>query len=67
MSSRSLSCVLYLPKRARDAGAHDSLVALLCRLVAYPLGRLTAAVLPIRHYDLPKFLGGGQFSFNPGR
>ena len=37
------------------------------RLVAYPLGRLAAAVLPIRHYDLPKFLGGYRFSLNPGQ
>ena len=36
------------------------------RLLAYPLGRLAAAVLPIRQYDLPKPLGGGQFSLNPG-
>jgi OPT oligopeptide transporter protein len=36
------------------------------RLIAYPLGRFAATVLPIRQYRLPTLLGGGQFSFNPG-
>ena len=57
-----VSTPCHLPTRTRDADAGGR-----CRLLAYPLGRLAAAVLPVRHHDLPKFLGGGQFSFNPGR
>ena len=56
------STLCHLPTQTRHADADT-----LCRLLAYPLGRLAAAVLPVRHYDLPKFLGGGQFSLNPGR
>lgn len=34
--------------------------------MVYPFGRLAAAVAPIRVWRLPKWLGGGTFSFNPG-
>jgi hypothetical protein len=36
------------------------------RIVSYPCGRFLAWALPIRSYRLPKFLGGGSWSFNPG-
>ena len=55
------------PRERETLTLDDLLVDLWCRLIAYPLGRLAAAVLPIRHYDMPKFLGGGRFSLNPGR
>lgn len=35
-------------------------------LIAYPLGRVAAYVLPIRTFRLPRWLGGISFSFNPG-
>lgn len=35
-------------------------------LVAYPIGKLLAAVMPIRVWTLPRWLGGAEFSLNPG-
>ncbi|PWY99371.1 OPT-domain-containing protein [Testicularia cyperi] len=35
-------------------------------LVAYPIGKLLAATLPIRVWKLPRWLGGLEFSLNPG-
>jgi OPT family oligopeptide transporter len=35
-------------------------------LAAYPFGKLLAYILPITSYRLPRWLGGGEFSFNPG-
>ena len=35
-------------------------------LVAYPLGKALAFILPIRTWDLPPILGGGKVSLNPG-
>lgn len=35
-------------------------------LVAHPFGKFLAYTLPIRTYRLPRFLGGSEFSFNPG-
>ncbi|KAI0338370.1 OPT superfamily oligopeptide transporter [Trametopsis cervina] len=35
-------------------------------LTAYPLGKFLAYALPITTYRLPKWLGGGEFSLNPG-
>ncbi|KAN0062883.1 hypothetical protein ACQY0O_004704 [Thecaphora frezii] len=35
-------------------------------LVAYPLGKFMAAVLPYRVFTAPKWLGGFEWSFNPG-
>lgn len=43
-----------------------TLVPLVMLLVAYPCGKLMAAVLPIRTWTLPRWLGGMQFSLNPG-
>lgn len=37
-----------------------------CRVVAYPLGKFAAWILPIDTYKLPLWLGGREFSFNPG-
>lgn len=39
---------------------------LVCLLVAYPCGKVMAAVLPIRTWTLPRRLGGYSFSLNPG-
>jgi hypothetical protein len=30
------------------------------------MGKFLAYALPINDYDLPRWLGGGTFSFNPG-
>ena len=35
-------------------------------LIAYPLGKLLAYSLPIKTYRLPRWLGGLEFSLNPG-
>lgn len=35
-------------------------------LVAYPIGKLLAAIMPIRVWTLPHWLGGAEFSLNPG-
>ncbi|EPQ27337.1 uncharacterized protein PFL1_05259 [Pseudozyma flocculosa PF-1] len=35
-------------------------------LVAYPIGKLMAAVLPYRVFTLPRLFGGYQWSLNPG-
>ena len=35
-------------------------------LIAYPLGKALALFLPIRTWVLPRILGGGKFSLNPG-
>lgn len=43
-----------------------TLVPLIMLLVAYPCGKFMAAVLPIRTWTLPRWLGGAQFSLNPG-
>lgn len=36
------------------------------QLIAYPCGKLMAAVLPIRTVHMPRWLGGFSFSLNPG-
>ena len=35
-------------------------------LLAYPIGKLLAYALPIKTWRLPRLLGGGEFSLNPG-
>jgi hypothetical protein len=35
-------------------------------LIAYPLGKALAFLLPIRTWVLPRILGGGKFTLNPG-
>ncbi|KAJ8592476.1 OPT superfamily oligopeptide transporter [Rhizopogon salebrosus TDB-379] len=35
-------------------------------LICYPIGKFFAFVLPITTYRLPRYLGGSEFSFNPG-
>ena len=35
-------------------------------LIAYPLGKALAYVLPTRSWTLPSILGGGKFTLNPG-
>ncbi len=35
-------------------------------LIAYPIGKLLAAIMPIRVWTLPRWLGGKDFSLNPG-
>ncbi|OWZ55297.1 OPT family small oligopeptide transporter [Cryptococcus neoformans c45] len=39
---------------------------LIVQVVAYPLGKFAAWILPIDTYKLPRWLGGSEFSFNPG-
>ncbi|KAK8865665.1 OPT family small oligopeptide transporter [Kwoniella newhampshirensis] len=39
---------------------------LIVQVVSYPAGKLAAWALPITTYNLPRLLGGGDFSFNPG-
>lgn len=36
------------------------------QVVSYPLGKFAAYIMPIRSWTLPRFLGGRQFSLNPG-
>ncbi|KAG8782644.1 hypothetical protein FRC16_002582, partial [Serendipita sp. 398] len=35
-------------------------------LIAFPIGRFMAYILPIRQWKLPRWIGGGSFSLNPG-
>ncbi|PCH33359.1 OPT oligopeptide transporter [Wolfiporia cocos MD-104 SS10] len=35
-------------------------------LVSHPIGKFLARVMPIRTFRVPRFLGGGEFSLNPG-
>ncbi|CAO1624938.1 unnamed protein product [Sympodiomycopsis kandeliae] len=42
------------------------LTALIVQVVAYPLGKLMAATLPITDFQLPSWLGGSTWSLNPG-
>src|SRR5882757_2018901 len=35
-------------------------------LIAYPIGKFLAFVVPTRTYRLPRWLGGVEFSLNPG-
>ena len=39
---------------------------LVLMLVVYPMGKLTAAILPYRIWKLPKWLGGFEFTLNAG-
>lgn len=43
-----------------------SIVPLTLLLISYPIGKLMAYTLPITTYRLPRWLGGLEFSFNPG-
>ncbi|KAI0067637.1 oligopeptide transporter [Artomyces pyxidatus] len=43
-----------------------SVVPLMLLLVAHPIGKFLAYTLPITVYRLPRYLGGVEFSFNPG-
>lgn len=43
-----------------------TLTALLLEVMAYPLGKLLAATLPMRTFTSPRWLGGFQWSLNPG-
>ncbi|KAI0314622.1 OPT oligopeptide transporter protein-domain-containing protein [Amylostereum chailletii] len=43
-----------------------TVVPLLMLVVAHPCGKLAAMTLPITVYRLPRWLGGAEFSFNPG-
>ncbi|WVQ65163.1 OPT family small oligopeptide transporter [Kwoniella botswanensis] len=36
------------------------------QVVAYPVGKFAAWLLPITTWNLPRFLGGSEFTFNPG-
>lgn len=38
---------------------------LVVQVVAYPIGRFAALVLPIREWTVPRWLGGWSFSLNP--
>lgn len=44
-----------------------TLTPIVVQLITYPFGKLLAAILPIRTWTLPKWLGGGSFSLNPGQ
>lgn len=44
-----------------------SLTPVVMLLIAYPIGKFMAAVLPIRTITLPRWLGGFDFSLNPGQ
>ncbi|WWC68406.1 OPT family small oligopeptide transporter [Kwoniella pini CBS 10737] len=39
---------------------------LIVQVVAYPVGKFAAWLLPITTWKFPKFLGGSEFTFNPG-
>ncbi|KAF8606444.1 OPT superfamily oligopeptide transporter [Ceratobasidium sp. AG-I] len=41
-------------------------VPLIMLLVGFPIGKFMAYTLPINDFELPRWLGGGTFSFNPG-
>ncbi|KAF8577241.1 OPT superfamily oligopeptide transporter [Ramaria rubella] len=43
-----------------------TIVPLLLLLIAYPMGKIAAYVLPITRYRLPPWLGSHEISFNPG-
>ncbi|UZJ57504.1 hypothetical protein CBS101457_006824 [Exobasidium rhododendri] len=43
-----------------------TLTPIVVQLIAYPCGKLMAAVLPIRTWTLPSWLGSYSFSLNPG-
>lgn len=43
-----------------------SVSPLVLLLVCYPIGKFFAFVLPITTYRLPRYLGGYEFSLNPG-
>lgn len=43
-----------------------SVAPVVVQLITYPLGKIMAAVLPTHVFTLPKWLGGGQWSLNPG-
>ncbi|KAJ1307232.1 hypothetical protein OPQ81_001346 [Rhizoctonia solani] len=43
-----------------------TLAPLIMLLISYPIGKFLAFALPITDYELPRWLGGGTFSFNPG-
>ena len=36
------------------------------QIIAFPSGKFLAWLLPIRTFYLPRWLGGGEFTFNPG-
>ncbi|QRV74794.1 OPT oligopeptide transporter protein [Ceratobasidium sp. AG-Ba] len=42
------------------------LAPLIMLLISFPIGKFMAYTLPINDYDIPRWLGGGTFSFNPG-
>ncbi|WWD18152.1 OPT family small oligopeptide transporter [Kwoniella shandongensis] len=39
---------------------------LIIQVLVYPIGKLCAWILPITTYHLPSWMGGGEWSFNPG-
>lgn len=41
-------------------------MALMTRVVTYPIGKFLARYLPIRTFQNPRWLGGSEWSFNPG-
>ncbi|CEH15016.1 Sexual differentiation process protein ISP4 [Ceraceosorus bombacis] len=43
-----------------------AITPIIIQLVAYPIGKCMAYVLPITEWRLPRWLGGGTFSLNPG-
>ena len=43
-----------------------SIVSNVLLLIAHPLGKLLALTMPIRSYRLPRWIGGHEFSLNPG-
>jgi hypothetical protein len=36
------------------------------RLAAYPIGKFLAWLMPLKQYQLPRWLGGSTFDLNPG-
>ncbi|WOO86208.1 Glutathione transporter 1 [Vanrija pseudolonga] len=42
-----------------------SLPAIVVQVAAYPIGKFFGWALPFRTWKLPRWLGGGDFSFNP--
>ncbi|KAG8709518.1 hypothetical protein FRC08_018297 [Ceratobasidium sp. 394] len=42
------------------------LMPLVILLISFPIGKFMAYTLPINDYELPRWLGGGTFSLNPG-
>lgn len=43
-----------------------TLTALIAQVISYPIGKLLAAILPLHTWRLPKWLGGREWSLNPG-